>query len=150
MTAVALDTNLLLLFIVGEATGRVAGKRLKAYTDDDLEVLRSCLRGVERLVATPNVWTEVSNIWDFGIEGEFRREIQQFLTDLIRNSLEIAVPSKDVIDDPDFERLGLTDCIWLSVLDRGTTLVTGDVALCDAALSRGLKAVNFTHLRNFD
>jgi hypothetical protein len=149
MTAIALDTNLLLLFIVGEATGRVAGKRLKAYTDDDLDVLRSCLQGVERLVATPNVWTEVSNLWDFGIEGDLRREIQQFLTDLIRTSLEIAVPSRDVIDDPDFERLGLTDCAWLSVLDQRITLLTGDVALCDAALSRGLKAINFTHLRNF-
>jgi hypothetical protein len=150
MTAVALDTNLLLLFVVGEATGRVTGKRLKAYTDDDLNVLQTCLQGVDRLVATPNVWTEVSNIWKFGIDGDFRREIQEFLTDLIRNTLELTTPSRDVIDDPDFDRLGLTDCVWLAVLDQQTTLLTGDVALCDAALSRGLRAINFTHLRNFD
>jgi hypothetical protein len=150
MTGVALDTNLLLLFIVVEATGRVTGKRLKAYSLSDFVILQDRMVGMDRFVVAPNVWTEVSNIWDFGIEGDERREIQQVMEALIRNTLEVAIPSKTVVDDPDFDRLGLTDCVWLAVLDKQTTLLTGDVALCDAALSRGLKAVNFTHLRNFD
>jgi hypothetical protein len=150
MTAVALDTNLLLLLVVGEATGRVVGKRLKAYTNEDLGLLYECLSGADRIVVTPNVWTEVSNIWDFGISGELRRDIQAALTNLIRGSLEIFKPSRDIVDDPDFERLGLADCVWLSALDKQTTFFTDDLTLCDAALSRGLKAVNFTHLRTFD
>jgi hypothetical protein len=149
MTALALVTNILLLWIVGAATGRVLGKRLRSYSEVDLPILQTCIEGHHRLIVTPNVWTEVSNIWDFGIDGLARRTIQQTLSDAIQSSLEIAKASREAAADPDFDRLGLTDCAWLAVLDRDTTLLTDDVALCDTALSRGLKAVNFTRLRDF-
>jgi hypothetical protein len=150
MSAVALDTNLLLLFAVGRATGGVVGKRLKSFTDDDLSVLARCLEGCDRLVVTPNVWTEVSNIWDFGIEADWRRDVTETIAQMIKSSFEVVRASKDVVDDPEFSRLGLTDCVWLSVLDNQTTLLTDDLALWSIALSRGLKAVNFTQLRNFE
>jgi hypothetical protein len=150
MTALALDTNILLLWIVGVATGRVLGKRLKAYSDADLSILQTCIEGHDRLVVTPNVWTEVSNVWDFGIDGSARRTIQQVLSSAIQSSLEISKASREIAVDPDFDRLGLADCAWLAVLDQDTTLLTDDVALCDTAVSRGLKAVNFTRLRDFN
>jgi hypothetical protein len=149
MTVLALDTNILLLWIVGVATGRVLGKRLKAYSDDDLAILQTCIDGHDRFIVTPNVWTEVSNIWDYGIDGIARRTIQQTLSDAIQLNLEFSKPSREIAADPDFDRLGLTDCAWLAVLDQTTTLITDDVALCDTAVSRGLKAVNFTRLRAF-
>ena len=71
MSAVALDTNLMLLLVVGTATGRTIGKRLKNFSDEDFVVLQTCLDGVDKLIATPHVWTEVSNIWNFGIEGHW-------------------------------------------------------------------------------
>ena len=108
------------------------------------------MAGYDRILSTPNVWTEVSNIWDFGITGEWRNTIPDVMRALISNSVEIAKPSRDVIEDPDFWRLGLADCVWLSVLDRDTILLTDDVPLHDIALSRGLSATNFTRLRNFD
>ena len=149
MTALALDTNILLLWIVGAATGRVLGKRLKSYCDDDLTILRSCIEGHDRLIVTPNVWTEVSNVWHWGIEGSARRTIQQTLLGAIPSSLEISKPSREVAADPDFGRLDLADCAWLAVLDQDMTLLTDDVALCDTAVSRGFEAVNFTRLRDF-
>ena len=149
MTALALDTNILLLWLVGAATGRVLGKRLKAYSEDDLAILQTCIEGHDRLVVTPNVWTEVSNVWHWGIEGSARRTIQQTLTDAIHSSLELSKGSSEIATDPDFGRLDLADCAWFAVLDQQTTLITDDVALCDTAISRGLKAVNFTRLRDF-
>ena len=76
MTAIALDTNLLLLLVIGRATGEAAGKRLKGFTADDLDVLEKCLTGCERLVVSPNVWTEVSNLCGFGIDGEWLQQVQ--------------------------------------------------------------------------
>lgn len=74
------------------ATGRVVGKRLKA--DNDLEVLHFSLSGYDRLVTTPNVWTEVSNILDFGIEGRWRELIEQTLPAMIQSSVEIIKPAE--------------------------------------------------------
>lgn len=150
MSAVALDTNLLLLLVIGTATGDAAGKRLKNFTSEDFQLLCDCFSDGDRLVVTPNVWTEVSNMWGFGIEADWRPRIAAQLADMIRGSIEIVRPSRDVIDDPDFARLGLTDCVWLNVLDQEMTLLTDDLALYQIALSRGLRAVNFTHLRSLD
>jgi hypothetical protein len=150
MTAIALDTNLMLLLVIGRATGRVVGKRLKAFSRDDLGILGACIERCDRLIVTPNVWTEVSNIWDFGIDAAWREAVSETMIDLIKTTIEVVRPSRDVVDDPEFARLGLTDCAWLSALDNRTTLLTDDLALCQIALSRGLKAVNFNELRNFD
>lgn len=138
------------MLIAGTAAGRVVGKRLKAFTDSDLPVLQQCLAGSDRLIVTPNVWTEVCNICDFGIVGQLKQDVRVALSNLIGDTIEVYKASNEIVDDPDFRRLGLAGCVWLSVLDAETTLLTDDAALCDAALSRGLKAVNFTHLRDFD
>ena len=149
MTAIALDTNILLLLLVARATGQVVGKRLKAFTNDDIAILNDCLSRHDRLVTTPNVWTEISNTWSWGIEGDWRDAVFATFVDAIEGSVELVRASKDVLEDPEFGRLGLTDCVWLAVLDAETTLITDDLALYNIALSRGLTAVNFTHLREF-
>jgi tRNA G37 N-methylase TrmD len=150
MSGIALDTNLLLLLVVGQATGGAAGKRLKNFTDEDFVLLCDCIEGHDRLVATSNVWTEVSNIWDFGMEAGWRRSVATTLAETIKAAVEIILASQDVVDDPEFQRLGVADCVWLKVLDQNTTLLTDDVVLCNVAMSRGLRAVNFTHLRDFE
>ncbi|MEQ1650826.1 MAG: hypothetical protein ABL898_19795 [Hyphomicrobiaceae bacterium] len=150
MSAIALDTNLLLLLVVGQATGAAVGKRLKSFSDDDYQLLLEFVSNYDRLIITPNVATEVSNIWDFGLGGDWRRQVPVVLAHVIQQSLEISKPSKDVVEDPEFARLGLADCAWLGVLDQETTLLTDDVALWNVASSRGFRAVNFTSLRNFD
>ena len=150
MTTIALDTNLLLLLIIGRATGEPAGKRLKGFAQDDLQLLDDCLSGCDRLIVTPNVWTEVSNLCGYGIDGAWLQQVDDAVIDAIHATVEVGRPSKDVTVDPEFGRLGLTDCVWLSVLDAETTLITDDVALYNIALSRGLKVINFNHLRSFE
>ncbi len=150
MTAVALDTNVLLLLLVGRATGRVIGKRLKSYTDDDYHILTEWIGAYDQIVTTPNVWSEISNIWSWGIERDLRRDVIRVVTEVVRDSVEIIRPSKEIVVDEEFERLGLTDCVWLSVLDENVVLLTDELPLYQIALSRGKKAQNFTHLRNLE
>ena len=152
MTGMALDTNLLMLFVIGNAIGDVVGKRLKKYTQDDWIVLRSYLERADRLISTPNVWTEVSNICTFGVRGDWEHRIRANLIVSIHGAIEIVRPSCEVIADPDFARLGLTDCVWLSVLndEDDMVLLTDDIPLYNVALSGVLNVQNFTHLRDFD
>ena len=150
MSRIALDTNLLLLYVFGVATGGPRGKRLDRYRREDFNLLKTVVSNYDNILSTPNVWTEVSNIWDFGVGDRWRRDVPAVMSRLISKHVEIAIPSKEVVDDPDFGRLGLADCVWLAVLDADTLLLTDDLALHAIALSRGLRTTNFTHLRNFD
>ncbi len=152
MTTIGLDTNLLLLLIIGNAIDDVVGKRLKSYTRDDWNALRTYVESADRLISTPNVWTEVSNICTFGVHGDWHRQIHESLVVAIRGSVEISHASCEVTADPVFLQLGLTDCVWLSVLndEDDVVLLTDDISLYNIALSRGFKAKNFTHLRDLD
>ena len=152
MNAIALDTNLLLLLIVGTAIGDVVGKRLKSYTPQDWDDLQRYLVDADRLIAMPNVWTEVSNICTYGIHKDWHRKVHETLVSTIDRAVEIVCPSCEVAAHPEFSRLGLTDCAWLSVLNdnRDLVLLTDDFPLYNFALSQGFKAKNFNHLRNLD
>ena len=150
MTAIALDTNLLLLLIVGTAIGDVVGKRLKSYSRQDWDSLQSYLVDADQLISTPNVWTEVSNICTYGIHKDWHRKVHETLASTINGAVEIVRASRVVAANPEFSRLGLTDCVWLSVLDdnRDTVLLTDDLPLYHFALSHGFKVKNFNHLRD--
>lgn len=150
MSRVALDTNILLLLLIGQVMVKVANKRLRQYTDEDFAILASCLDARDRIVVTPHVLTEVSNIADYGLDGRWRLAIPDAIALMAGDALEIYAPSKDITLDPEFPRLGLADCAWLACLDTTTTFITDDLALFNASVSRGLKSINFTHLRNFD
>ena len=60
---ILIDTNLLLLFVVGSCNVKHIGtfKRTKKFIPADFEALRRMLGNFRRLVTTPNILTEVSN-----------------------------------------------------------------------------------------
>ena len=150
MTRVALDTNLLLLFVVGRATGRVLGSRLKSYSLEDYKLLASQIEPYERIVTTPHVLTELTNIYDRGIDGDLRRLVGEVIGDVIATATECFRPSRSIAVDPEFKRLGLADCAWLLLLESDTDLLTDDLVLYNVARSRGHAAINFTNLRDFN
>ena len=57
------------------------------------------------------------------------------------------VPSGEAVQAAEFGRLWLTDAAILAALANGHVLLTTDFALYDAALRRGLSAINFNDLR---
>src|ERR1700674_3017507 len=61
---IILDSNLLLLFIVGTASRDYISKhkRLQAYRDVDFTLLTQMLAAAPKIVLTPNTLTEVSNL----------------------------------------------------------------------------------------
>src|SRR5690606_14486178 len=63
-TGVLLDTNLLLLWLIGRYDRRLIGrhKRTEAYTTDDFQLLDRLTRRCTKRFTTPHVLTEVSNL----------------------------------------------------------------------------------------
>ena len=77
MATVAVDTNLLLLLIVGSTRKDFIcrHKRLKSYTERDFELIAQTLRNVDVIISTPNVMTEVSNLLVQGVLEPLRSEL---------------------------------------------------------------------------
>ncbi len=150
MLTVALDSNLLLLYVVGSASRHyiAAHKRLRAYSVTDYDLLVEQLGFVSTLLVTPNTLTETSNLIDH-IGEPARSRIYEYFCKLLTLAevKETYVPSERAAALADLPRLGLTDCTLLSLCAQGIPLLTVDIHLFLAASRQG-KAVNFNHLRD--
>lgn len=148
--ALFLDTNLLLLLLAGiTAPDRLTRlKRLEAYTLDDFELLHQIVRQASRVVTTPNVMTEVTNLTDWW-DPTLRREVHRSLRIALDSWLETYVSSKLASREEAFERLCFSDCAAaIACSDGGLQALTVDVDLYLELSRRGVECMNFHHLRS--
>jgi hypothetical protein len=144
-----LDTNLLLLLIVGSASRDYISKhkRLKAYSEKDFDILMKIISIVPNVFVTPNILTETSNLAGH-IPEPARTKIFNFFRDYIPSADEHYCESRRAINREEFIRLGLTDAVILHEMTDVFILLTDDFDLYYAAIKEGYQAQNFNHLRD--
>lgn len=125
-----IDTNLLILFVVGSENRDIITRhrRLKGYSAADYDKLRQMIDSAGRIVVTPNTLTEASNLIRQHGEPE-RSDILNRLRNIIEQSEELVVASTAAARNPEFRRLGLTDAVLLEVATEDTPLITVDLGL---------------------
>jgi hypothetical protein len=146
--AVLVDSNLLLLYLVGKCDPRIIVRftRTQKYTSKDFELLSKILdRVFKTILTTPNILTEVSNLATKLSEGERQAFFAEMRTSIAVFD-EKYVSSTAASADRNYTRLGLTDAVILG-LCRGVLVLTDDLPLYSVIVSRGGDVVNFTHLR---
>lgn len=145
---VALDTNLLVLLIIGSVAEEEIGKhrRVRAFTTEDFALLLTIIEGKD-IVFTPNVLTELSNLSRQGFNKDRARQITDKIAMLAARQQEIYVPSKNATSAKEFQWIGLADTAWLEIDDHETMILTTDAMLYNAALRRNILAANFNNLR---
>jgi hypothetical protein len=143
-----LDTNLLVLFLVGTADRSYISRhrRLRAYSEADFDLLLRLLESVRTIIVTPNILTEVSNLAR-QIDDPARTRIGAVFRTLLDAVDERHVPSRHAASHPEFLRLGLTDVAIMEEMANGHILLTADLDLYLAVSRRGHQAENFNHLR---
>ncbi|WPD22165.1 MAG: PIN domain-containing protein [Candidatus Electrothrix aestuarii] len=149
LSRLLIDTNLLVLFIVGSASTDYIPKhkKLTAFTVEDYEVLLKIVAQATEILVTPNTLTETSNLVSY-IGEPARSQVLQCLRFVITESKEKYVSSSLVAQRPEFVWLGLTDAALLEASVRDVTLLTTDFNLYCAALKKGDMALNFNHIRD--
>jgi hypothetical protein len=148
-SGVLIDTNLLLLFAIGQydegILQRRSFSRVAGYTFEDFLLLQRLMSLFPKRVTTAHVLTEVSN-WIGQLPEDqkiaclrsFSQIFEQFV-ELEFDSLELALESK-------FAYLGLTDTAISKV--AGEYLVLTDDARFVGHLNElGLEALNINHIR---
>lgn len=149
MRQVLLDANLLVLLVVGAHDRSLIArhKRTKEFTAEDYDLLLSCIEDFDRILVTPNVLTEASNLL---------RQIGEPLCSRLTGDLGLLVPRIDeeyvaseiAAQNDNYVRLGLTDSVLSECARDDLPLLTTDFPLYMAVLQRHPEAAtNFNHLR---
>lgn len=147
MKSVLLDTNTLLLYLVGNLLpGLIGSWRLSAFDREDLERLNGFLGDSDRHVSLPNVLTEVSNLIGSGKQLRDRKVLDAFRA-YCGFLDEIYEPSAAVVQTKHFERLGLTDAAILRMSRGAVTVFTVDFDLFGILSAKGVEVVNLMHFK---
>lgn len=147
--ALFVDTNLLVLLIVGSLDLQQVERfrRTRAYSLEDYSLLAAFVAGFKRLLTTPNLLTEVSNL--IGQLAEpLRRRALEALGILTGQFEERFHASRELVLNQSFPLLGLADASVILAVDETVTVLTDDLDLYVRLSSSGVNAINFNHLRS--
>lgn len=145
------DANLLVLLVVGATEKGLIAKhrRLKTFETADYERLVRLVNQTGIVLVTPNILTEASNLLAQHGEPE-RSRFFQTLRMLIEETEEVVVASREAAENSQFIRLGLTDAALLEVVSSSNPLITVDLDLYLAAISKESEAAfNFRHYQSW-
>jgi len=149
---VLLDTNVLLLWLMAQfQSNLIGGKRLEKYTLADGLLLANYVRQFKRILTTPQILTETSNLAAQALTGRLKVEFFERVFPLFCLQSDPAFHTCQtdikVVDSPTFVRLGFTDAHLAATVNADRLLLTDDLDLHLAALAKRAASINFTHMR---
>lgn len=129
MKGVVVDTNVLLLLIVGSYDSRCISEHRRlgsTYNPSDYDKLIRFLGHFDRLVCVPGALTEISNLISDNNDPVSVGIKQRFMI-FVREALEIYTPSAQLVDRAEFFWLGLSDTAQLhAAKEQNFVLLTAD------------------------
>lgn len=154
---ILVDSNLLLLYFVGlyDATMIQRFKRTKVFFPDDFALMTRFIGQFRRIVTTPNIMAEVSNLaGQLGGSAKdhffhsFARKIHVLGSE---NKLdEQYVSSQEASQIEAFVALGLTDSVIIHLANDRFPVLTDDFRLAGILDHLGIDVINIHHLRVLD
>jgi len=143
------DTNLFLLYGVGLFDKNLITqfKRTNKYTIEDFELVSGIASQSARLITTPHILTEVSNL-ALGRPRDRRQGFLETFVSLIQRTHELHVEKDVIVTTSAFRSYGITDAGVVELAQRERYLVfTDDFPLAGYLQNRKLPVLNFNHLR---
>jgi hypothetical protein len=127
--AIVLDTNVLLLFVVGSISAALIQihRRTAAFDHSDFQLLERLVSRFPSIATTPNVLSEVSNL-AMQVRQPWKSAVQDRLKTLVPALRESYYRSTSLVELREFEEFGLTDCGILLLARKGRLVITTDLA----------------------
>lgn len=118
MPSVILDTNLIILLVVGLTDINIikTHDNLSGYSVEDYVNLSELLNAFSDIILLPYVLAEVSSL-SRQIKNPYRTMIQAKFRMFVERNGEIQLPSIDAVRRSEFLQLGITDAAILHALD---------------------------------
>ncbi len=152
---ILVDTNLLLLFLVASFDTAYARRfrRTQHYRPEDYVALVQIIQPFDRIIVTPSILTEISNLAD-DVAVDYRYDFCQFWANLLISPAgspflwERQAFTRHIIRRPEFPVLGLTDT---GIIDRAVhdrhLVVSHDQDLCISLAANGVDVITFEDVR---
>jgi hypothetical protein len=149
-SGILVDANLLIVFLLGVWDRNYVPefKRTRGYTADDVDVLKAMLFKFDRLVTTPSVLAEASNLLNHlppNRRDRFFAHLAQVLPTAPFEERLVELPR--VAGSTCFIRLGFTDATIDELGAAGCPVLTDDFLLYRHLASRDIEVVNFNNIR---
>ena len=155
-SGVLVDTNLLLLLLIGAVDERcIGGKRTENYTVDQYRALANFLKDFKAVITTPHILAEVSNLGGAALYGRLR---QAFFLLLSLPGLFRLEAGDDFVQEHSVKRqsvepiclarLGLTDAVIAKLCEQRILFISDDFDLVNLISAAGGDAINFSHMWN--
>lgn len=145
---ILIDTNLLLLYCVGLHDKALIKqfKRTIKYEVEDFEILLRVIKFFAKVVTTPNISTEVSNLAS-QLPENVKRPLASTVVTVINVLEEFYLPSKAIAATKHFAPFGLTDSGIIELVKNQFLVLTDDLRLANYMLRLKIDVINFTNLR---
>lgn len=150
---ILIDTNLLLVVLVGNIDQRLVGRiaRTETYTREDYERIRDVLAGFNRFIIIPQVLTEAGNLLkrncpDANTLLDLGLELRRFI--LHSATRESRPSARRVAVHPVFDNLGYADAAILQAASGRHLVFTDDGSLQSRAFGCGVDVLPFDWLRS--
>lgn len=114
-----IDTNLLLLFIVGSIDNGIhikKSKRLRDFTQKDFQTVAEVISDATDIAITPYIATEVSNLID--LSGEVKKRIMEFARYTFSQCTQLPSSIDEDTRGDNFLRFGITDNSLISLTNQ--------------------------------
>lgn len=145
---ILVDTNLLLLLFIGGVSEKYIKefKRTAMYTIEDYKGLLRLIDEFHKLVVTPNILTEVSNLSN-GLSGERLKQFYEVFASSLSVMSEQYISSASTSDIPGFHAYGLADSGIIATAKEQYLVLTDDLRFASFARQNGVDVLNFNHIR---
>lgn len=143
---IIVDTNLLILYFLGSFNPQLIPryKRTKSYTLDDFTDLCRFIKRFERLLTTPNILTEVSNL-----SGALGEQYFKKFKNMVATLNEEFIMSRKATENKYFEKYGLTDAVIIELCRKKYLVLTDDFPLSNLLMKLKIDVINFNHIRGY-
>jgi hypothetical protein len=145
---ILIDTNLLLLYFIGQFNPSQIPKfkRTSKFTTDDFHILVSLFRRFNKVITTPNILTEVSNLSN-QLPDDLKRGFYSAFAVQVPSFDEKHTPSTNICSQGHFIKFGLTDSGIIESAASGYLILTDDFKLANFLEKRKAAVINFNHIR---
>jgi hypothetical protein len=146
-SGILVDTNILLLLLVGNVDPDMIPrfKRTSQFVPEDYELLKRLLALFIRIVVTPNILSEVSNL-----AGQMGEPVKSVCFSCFFDNIEVMKESyveSRIVSRDHLVRFGLTDSTTFLLSSQPILVLTDDFRLSNYMSHHGLDVINFNHIR---
>lgn len=145
---ILIDTNLLLLYFIGRFNPSqiTKFKRTAKFTTDDFRILLFVFKEFHKVVTTPNILTEVSNL-SSQLPDNIKQAFYSEFANQISSFDEKYTPSISICSQDHFIKFGLTDSGIIESAANEHLILTDDFKLANFLENKKAAVINFNHIR---